>query len=166
MALNQLRPHLSGRSQPRDARRMKRYCIDLQGVTGIALEQHALQENCRRATLFAAMQQARDYGDRCPTQEDSYHEPFKLVYPRHRSPRVLVSSITTTTRRLRGHCSLPGLTRPRSLLQAAPITRMKVAPRGNAFPRGAPLRRDQGCRHPGQPTAWPRRDCPEYLSLA
>src|SRR5690554_8127962 len=104
MALNQLRPHLSGRSQPRDARRMKRYCIDLQGVTGIALEQHALrcaalrcaalQENCRRATLFAAMQQARDYGDRCPTQEDSYHEPFKLVYPRHRSPRVLVSSIT------------------------------------------------------------------------
>src|SRR5690554_3940594 len=51
MALNQLRPHLSGRSQPRDARRMKRYCIDLQGVTGIALEQHALRcaaLRCRR----------------------------------------------------------------------------------------------------------------------
>src|SRR5690554_2651332 len=99
MALNQLRAHLSGRSQPRDARRMKRYCIDLQGVTGVALEQHALrcaalQENCRRATLFAAMQQARDYGDRCPTQEDSYHEPFQLVYPRPRSSRVLVSPIT------------------------------------------------------------------------
>src|SRR5690554_6803457 len=91
------------------------------------------------------MQQARDYGDRCPTKEDSYHEPFPLVYPRPRSSRVLVSPITVATRRLGRACGLPGLTPSSGLLGAAPFTCM-TSPLGRLpSPEGRPC---VGAREP------------------